>query len=207
MSPVTASASPPRIDVSELPTTAFGHRAPLWWGVAGLLAIEGTVFALCAATYFYLRGSQPVWPPPGDRPLVGLATIQLAILLASILPMHLMERASVRRSLRGMRFWLIVCTLMGLVFLVLRGLEIAWLGFRWDSHAYGSIFWTTLGIHTIHGLTSTGENLLFIALLFIGPVEEKHLLDVQLNGVYWYFVVLAWVPMYVILYLDPGVIG
>ena len=199
--------APPRIDVSGLPTLRLGHRSPLWWGVVGLIAIESTVFAICIATYFYLRGSEPVWPPPGDRPLVGLATIQLAVLLLSAVPMHLVERASMRQSLRGMRSWLIVCTLLGLVFLVLRGLEIAWLGFRWDSHAYGSIFWFILGTHSIHGLASVGENLVFITLLFIGPVEEKHLLDVQLNGLYWYFVVLAWLPLYAILYFDPGIFG
>ena len=47
--PVTVS------DVSALPDTAFGHRSLMWWGTMGLMVIEGTVFGLAIAMYFYLR--------------------------------------------------------------------------------------------------------------------------------------------------------
>jgi cytochrome c oxidase subunit 1/cytochrome c oxidase subunit I+III len=41
-----------------------------------------------------------------------------------------------------------------------------------------------------------------LALLHRGPIEKKHLVDLEVNGIYWYFVVLSWLPIYVILYLD-----
>ena len=63
----------------ELPTTAFGQRDPLWWGVTGVMCIEGTMFALMAASYFYLRGGAHVWPPPGVlHPGLGITTLNLA---------------------------------------------------------------------------------------------------------------------------------
>src|SRR3954469_21425473 len=34
------------LDVSGVPSVAFGARSVTWWGVAGLMAIEGMVFAL-----------------------------------------------------------------------------------------------------------------------------------------------------------------
>jgi heme/copper-type cytochrome/quinol oxidase subunit 3 len=37
----------------------------------------------------------------------------------------------------------------------------------------------------------------------LGPVERKHFVDVNVNAVYWYFVVLAWLPIYIILYFGP----
>jgi cytochrome c oxidase subunit 3 len=195
----------PRIDVSELPSTVIGQRAPLWWGVVGMMAIESTMFALLAVTYFYLRGGASVWPPPGCQPPAKLATLNLAILLISVFPMWKTMRSAERHDLRGIRRWLITSTALGLVCLVIRAFEFGTMGFRWDAHVYGSIVWTILGMHALHLLASNGENVLFVVFLFKGPVQEKHLLDVYLNGLYWLFVVLAWIPMYAIVYLDPGI--
>jgi cytochrome c oxidase subunit III len=36
----------PVINVAPLPRFAFGHRSILWWATMGLIAIEGTMFAL-----------------------------------------------------------------------------------------------------------------------------------------------------------------
>lgn len=196
----------PRIDVSGLPTTVYGHRAPLWWGVVGLIVIESMVFALLVATYYYLRGGESVWPPPGDDPPVTLPAINLIVLLASAIPMHLVVRETDRTDLRRMRFWLLICTVMGFLFLVGRAFTISQMGFRWDSHAYGSIVWTLFGMHSIHGLTSVGENAVFLALLYKGPVEEKHLLDLRLNALYWYFVVVSWAVLFAVIYFDSGIL-
>ncbi len=54
------------------------------------MSIEGTMFAIMAASYFYLRGGAHLWPPAGTlHPGLGITTLNLAILLASIVPMHL----------------------------------------------------------------------------------------------------------------------
>ncbi len=196
------------LDVSELPHVVFGSRAPLWWGVLGVMTIEGTMFAIMAACYFYLRGGAQIWPPPGVvHPGLGPTTLNLAILLASALPMHLAARAAAREDVPGIRKWLIVSTLLMIAFIVVRALILKDLTFRWDSHAYGSVIWTTAGLHTLHVLTDIGENILFILLLTKGPVEDKHMLDLRLNTLYWYFVVAIWVVFYCIFFLDPALLG
>jgi cytochrome c oxidase subunit III len=200
----------PRIDVSSLPTLAFGPRAPLWWGVASMLAIETTMFALLAVTYFYLRGNESLWPPGGGshgEPPVGPATAGLFLMLLSVPPMIMVHRESGKgHRLKVMRFWLIVSMAIGLLALGFRIAEFGELPFRWDHHAYGSIVWALLGMHAIHLLASGGENVLFVALLFKGPVEIKHLLDLRLNAMYWYFVVVWGIVTYALIYLDPGVL-
>jgi cytochrome c oxidase subunit III len=194
----------PRIDVSALPTMAFGPRGTLWWGVVSMLAIETIMFALLFATYFYLRGNEAVWPPGGNPP-IGPATACLALLLLSVPPMVLVHRESGRDySLKRIRFWLIVSMAIGLLALGFRAAEFGELPFRWDHHAYGSIVWVTLGMHLIHLLASGGENILFVVLLFKGPVEERHLVDLRLNAMYWYFVVIWGIATYALIYLDPG---
>jgi cytochrome c oxidase subunit III len=203
--PISGSA-PPTIDVSRLPTTAQGSRAPLWWGLVGMITIESTLFALLVVTYFYLRGGAAVWPPPDVRGNYPLRFAELAVLLASAVPMIAVELAVKRRSLAGMRLWLAVATALGFVFVALRFYSFHVMTYRWNSHAYGSVAWTILGMHATHAVAASVENVVFLALLFLGPIEEKHLLDLRLNALYWYFVVLAWVPLFAILFLDPGLL-
>ena len=42
--------------------------------------------------------------------------------------------------------------------------------------------------------------------MFVGPIEEKRFVDVEENAVYWYFVVLAWLPIYGVIYWAPRLI-
>ena len=39
------------LDVSKLPTYAYGNRSLMWWGTWGMILIEGTVFAIALVTY------------------------------------------------------------------------------------------------------------------------------------------------------------
>ena len=43
----------------------ISERAPLWWGQLLLAFIEGTMFCILIAMYFYIRLSMDMWPPPG----------------------------------------------------------------------------------------------------------------------------------------------
>ena len=197
----------PTLDVSHLPSVVFGTRAPMWWGAVGIMAIEGTMFALLIASYFYLRGGAETWPPPGTlHPGLGITTLNLAILFVSIVPMHLAARAAAREDLPAIRNWLIVSTVLMVAFLAVRWMIMDRLTFLWNSHAYGSLVWTTVGLHTLHVVAETVENLMFIALLIKGPVEDKHMVDLRLNSMYWYFVVACWVPFYCMFFLDPGLL-
>jgi cytochrome c oxidase subunit 3 len=192
------------LDVSRLPTHAFGHRSPLWWGVLLLVAIESTAMGLLLVSYFYLRGGADVWPPTSiGAPARRLATIELALLAASYLPMVLSVRAARRQRLRPTRAWLVIATVLASAMLVTRAFEIPLVPFRWDDDAHGSIFWMTFGLHVTHVLTGVLENAMLIALFWIGPVEEKHFGDVEASALLWYFSVLEWVPGFAILYLEP----
>lgn len=189
------------LDVSGLPTYAFGRRDPRWIAVMLLIAIEATVFGLMVFAYFYSRLRLEVWPPTGvgSREQV-LGGCVLATLLLSVWPAHLVNVAVYAGELLRARFWLIITTLFSLAALVLRSVELSHLPFRWDSNVFGSLFWGVLSLHTMHLVAANIENVLFLALLYRGPVEKKHLVDLEVNGVYWYFVVLAWLPLYAIFY-------
>jgi heme/copper-type cytochrome/quinol oxidase subunit 3 len=195
------------LDVSGLSPIAYGARTTIWWGTVGLLAIEGTMFGLLVATYVYLRLGVPDWPPSGTAPprLIA-ATANVLLLVASVGPMAVAHLAALRERRRPIWIALAVCVVIGLASLVLRGFEFAALDCRWDTHAYGSVTWTVLGMHTAHLVTSTLENVLLALLMLRGPLERKHFVDANVNAVYWYFVVAAWVPLYVMVFWGPRLI-
>jgi heme/copper-type cytochrome/quinol oxidase subunit 3 len=194
------------LDVSGLPSYAFGRRDPRWLAVMLLIAIEGSVFGLMVFTYFYTRTRLEVWPPTGIGVReVTFGAVILLILALSAVTTHLVNRAAYVANLGRARLWLTMTTLLSAIALAVRAAELSHLPFRWDSNIFGSVFWGVLSLHTMHLIAGNIENALFLALLYKGPIEKKHLVDLEVNGVYWYFVVLSWLPLYAILYLD-GVI-
>src|SRR5918911_744760 len=91
-------------DVSGLPRNVFGHRSLMWWGTLGFMVIEGTTLFICAVTYFYLRRNFTSWPPQHVwRPGLVVPTIQVVLMLASIIPMLWVDRDSGRLDIRGVR--------------------------------------------------------------------------------------------------------
>jgi cytochrome c oxidase subunit I+III len=199
---------PDALEVGELPITAFGSRDPLWWGVITMIGIEGSVFALLFVSYFYLRDRMVQWSPsPLGRESFYFALAGLGLLLLSCIPMQASSRAAKGGRLPGMQIGLGLATLAGFGFVALRFFEFSKLAFRWDSHAQGSVVWVMLGLHTMHGIFGSGENLAILTILLRGPVEEKHLVDVTVNGLYWYFIVAADALITLVLYLDPLLLG
>jgi hypothetical protein len=55
------------LDVSHLPTTGFGPRMTLWWGMIVFIAIESTVFAMLIVSYPTSGCSRPAGLPRPRR--------------------------------------------------------------------------------------------------------------------------------------------
>ncbi|MGF6696518.1 cytochrome c oxidase subunit I+III [Paraburkholderia sp. MM5496-R1] len=195
------------LDVRALPSFDFSHRSPMWWATAGLMAIEGTVFAIAVAMYFYLRGVNAAWPLHAPPPALLWGTLNTAILLLSLAPNQFAKRAAERGERARACLWLSVCLAFALAFLVVRGFEFTALNVMWYANAYGSIVWLLLGLHTTHLVTDTVDTAVLALLLKTGPFEGKRLLDTSENAIYWYFVVLSWLPIYAVLYVAPRMHG
>lgn len=191
------------LDVSALPDHAFGHKGLIWWGTTGFMVIEGSMFVMVLIIYFYLRLRVDQWPPSLANPDLFYGTLNIIVLLVSALPNHFAKKAAEKFSLAGSQFWLALCTLFGLALLVIRAFEFTTLNCRWDDNAYGSIVWVLLGLHTMHLATDVVDTGVLTALMFTGPITHKRFVDVSENGLYWYFIVLWWIPIYLTLYWVP----
>jgi cytochrome c oxidase subunit III len=193
----------PLVDVSALPTHAFGHRSLMWWGTMGIVLIEGSAFALTIAMYFYLHGRNQHWPPGLQPPLLRWGLVNTAILFMSAIPNQLTKRAAEQFDLPRVRLWLVACNVFAIAFLAVRVLEFTTLNCSFDSNAYGSIVWFAMGMHTTHLLTDFLDTGVLTILMFTGPLEPRRFVDVSENAFYWYFVVLVWLPIFAVVYLAP----
>lgn len=194
----------PRIDVSRLPTVAFGPRDMMWWGTVGFMAIEGTTLFICAASYLYLRLNFETWPPEHTlRPALFWPTLQVTLMLLSNVPQALAHRAALALDLGAVRRWMVVVSALSLAFVAIRWQEFLAVNARWDTNAYGSIMWTTLGFHGTILLLQAIETVIFTIFLFGDRLEEKHFSDVVDSAFYWYFMTGSWIVLYPVVFLTP----
>jgi heme/copper-type cytochrome/quinol oxidase subunit 3 len=191
------------LDVAPLPSYAFGPRSIMWWGTAGVVAIETTVFGLALVTYFYLRALNPAWPLGVPPPDLAPGIVNLVILILSCVPNEFTRRAAHAHDLRKVRIGMVVCIAFSVAFIAVRVFEFRALNVSWDLNAYGSVVWLLLGLHTVHLLTDFGDTVVLAVLMFTGPLEGRRFVDVAENAMYWNFVVIAWLPIYVVLYWAP----
>src|ERR1700709_1769363 len=114
----------PGLDVSALPQSALDHRSLVWWGNTLLLVIETTMFALLVASYFYVRMNYREWPPPlvhdvvtirHPVPPLGRPTLTVALLLVSIVPALVADRAALAMKAGVVRISFFILVLSGLV--------------------------------------------------------------------------------------------
>jgi cytochrome c oxidase subunit III len=192
------------VDVSGLPTTTFSHRSIAWWGTLGFMAIEGTTLFIGVVAYFYLSRNFQTWPPEHTlRPSVFWPTVQVVFLLASLIPTVLADRAAYRIDLPKLRQWFIVMLICEVIAVFVRWQEFLSLNVRWDSNAYGSAAWTLVGLHTTLLVADLFETAILTAILFSNRLVDRHFSDATDVTFYWYFLVGAWIPIYVIVYFGP----
>lgn len=190
-------------DVSGLPDYSFGATSPGWWGVVGFMLVEGVAFVLAIGAYYYLLPNESQWPPRSSPPPLLWGTVFVLIALASELPNAWVKKRAEKLELRQVQFGLTVMALLGLVLLVVRGLEIAALNVRWDSNAYASIVWALLLLHTFHTITDVYDTFVLLALAWVHEFDGRKFSDVADNSLYWHFIVGSWVVLYAVIYWTP----
>jgi cytochrome c oxidase subunit III len=193
------------VDLRELPDVVFGPRDLMWWGTLGFIVIEGFTLVLCAAAYVYLTQNYATWPPERTPlPSLGAPTLQVIVMLASLPVVWWTSKAAHRYELGKVRLGLIAATLFNAAFLGIRLVELlVSLNVRWDTNAYASAQWLLLCMHgtllAVELIEVGGMMLLF----WLAPVEEKHFSDVADMVFYWLFMVLGWMPLYLLCFWVP----
>lgn len=195
------------IDVSHLPPYEISSQAPLWWGQLLLAVIEGTVFCIVMAAYFYVRLRVDVWPPPGDQyPHKLLATIGLLPLFLSCIGTYWASEAAKKDDRAGMIKGLLLNLVLAVVFFVIRVVDWYSLNFSYKADAFGTYMWTFLAVHAYDYAADVIFTLVLFLFVLVGRHGPRVRLGVHVDSVVWYFLVIIWVPLYVIVYWGPKIL-
>ena len=164
-----------------------------WWGMALLIATEATLFGTLLASYYYLRFQSVSWPPAGIAPPDKTAPLILAgVLVATAAPMYAAARAAGAGRARA-AWWLVLLALaiQGAYFGAQMHFFLSDLGkLSPKDTAYGSIYFTLLGVHHAHVAVGLFLNVWLLGRL-LGGLTNYRVIATRVIAMYWYFVALV----------------
>jgi cytochrome c oxidase subunit 3/cytochrome c oxidase subunit I+III len=187
-----------------LPIEVGKIHAPGSWGMLLLIATDAAVFACLLASYFYLQAGKPEWPPDGiKKPDLSLISINTLILWGSSIPIQWAD-SSIRKGHRGrLAIGYAIGFCMGVLFVILQGVEYSHKSFSPQSNAYGSLFFTITGFHGVHVIAAAMMNGVIQVRAWLGHFDEHRHLAVRNVSIFWHFVDFMWVFIFASLYLSP----
>lgn len=196
-----------------------GHREPyLATGMMGMfifLASEVMFFGSLFAAYFYLHGSNAVWPPTGTFPVepVPIPAVNTVVLFSSGATCHVAHIMIQQGRRRAFVYWMIVTIVLGFLFEAGQAIEFARaygasipiLGagqpLHFNTNVFASAFFTMTGFHGAHVM----GGLLFLLLILWrtakGHFDAQHHVGVYAGVIYWHFVDLVWAFLFLVLYV------
>ncbi len=191
-----------RVDQGAKPRRVVHERPPmLAIGVMIWLGSEFMFFSGLFAAFFTIRANATVWPPAGTQLDTIQAGVFTAILVSSSFTMQKAVFDEERYDRQSARRWIVATLVLGFMFLGNQGYEWVTQTTRWNTNAYGSLFYIMTGLHGLHvflGLLA----MTFLLLRMRGQAGDPGELSVfQGVSYYWHFVDIVWLGLYSCLFL------
>ena len=201
MSVTTATLSP---DLTR-PATRRSYPTA-WWGMAMLIVTEAMVFVILISAYFFLRAASKEWPLNGiEAPPLELSLPFSFVLWGSSLPIFWAEASIRNGKLRPFKIGLMISFLMGASFLAYTLYDFHELDFGWRDNAYGSIYYTIVGLHALHVFIGLGMNVVVQIKGWLGRYDRGRHASAEVFFLYWHFVDVVWVLVFPSLFLSPHI--
>ena len=201
---MTATVEP--AEPAESPLT------PESWGKLGMwifLAGDAMTFGTLLAGYGALRAGSIDWPNPSNVLGIPLTAFMTFLLICSSLTMVKSLAAIKHGDSRGMRNYLLLTILGGVIFLGCQAYEWthlinAGLGFSsnpYGNDLFGATFFAITGFHGCH----VTAGVIYLACIFVqgerGRYSAENCNSVEILGLYWHFVDLVWIMVFTFVYL------
>jgi len=188
---------------APVPTGKIVHDRPpmLAIGILIWLGSEVMFFSGLFAAFFTIRAHATVWPPPGTHLDTIQAAVFTTILLLSSGTMIIAVRHAEWRRRRQARNWLILTIVMGAAFDANQVYEWITQTTRWNTNAYGSLFYIMTGLHGLHVFLGLVAMLFLLGRLKGGAGDPGELSVFQGVSYYWHFVDIVWLGLFSCLFL------
>jgi heme/copper-type cytochrome/quinol oxidase subunit 3 len=199
------------VDPAESPLT------PESWGKLGMwifLAGDAMSFGGLLAAYGAIRAGSIDWPDPTQVLGINLTAFMTFLLICSSVTMVKALSAIKHGNEKGMRNFLLLTILGGVIFLGLQAYEwthlmtgenkVLFTTFNGTPHLFGTTFYAITGFHGAH--VTGGVIYLTIVMLrgTAGKYSASNYNGVEILGLYWHFVDLIWILVFTFIYLIPN---
>ena len=190
----------PRVPQAPVPVVSNARLAMI-----ALIGGESMLFAGLIGAYLVFRLAEPDWPPPNlPRLPLGMTAANTLILLASIVPMTGALRAVRRDDRKALGRAIMGTAGLGVLFLVIQGVE--WLrlvghGLSLASGTYGATFYALIGCHGLHVLAAVLWLAVTAMLVRRGAFTAARHAALEMCAIYWYFVCALWMVLFPLVYL------
>jgi heme/copper-type cytochrome/quinol oxidase subunit 3 len=194
------------VEPAESPLT------PESWGKLGMwmfLIGDAMSFGALLAGYGALRYGSADWPVPYNVLGVGLTAVMTFLLICSSVTMVLALAAIQRDDMAGLKKFLALTILGGLIFLgcqayewthlIERGLGLG--GNPFGASLFGTTFFCITGFHGAHvtgGVIYLGT---YLIRALLGRLRPDHASQIEIAALYWHFVDLVWILVFTFVYL------
>jgi cytochrome c oxidase subunit I+III len=168
------------------------------WGMLMLIFTEGSLFFVLIGAYWYLRFRNSGWPPHGiPDPKVALPLILTGVLLLSAVPVMAAARALRAGKAKAARALLGFSLLVQLGYLAVQitQFRLDFLDFKPSGSAYGSVYFTLVGLHHVHVIVGILLSAAILAKLTKGITPYR---ETGLRAIAWYWVFVAGVAVPVV---------
>lgn len=186
-------------------TTPIDNRKLLMWV---FLASECLFFGALIASYLVFQDRIIEGPTPAQVLDIPLTTLSTFILLMSSLSMVLAVYGVQHHRLTMMKLMLLTTMALGAGFLIIQFYDwihfVQDLGFTPSVNQFGATFYLLTGFHKAHVIVG----LIYLGSLLIASMRRRGLgkdaeLHVDVAGLYWHFVDIAWIVIFTMVFLIP----
>jgi heme/copper-type cytochrome/quinol oxidase subunit 3 len=163
------------------------------------------VFVILLGAYFFLRATARQWPVGGIPPPELRLSVPFSLVLwGSSVPIFYADAAIQRGEQRGLRAGLLVSALMGVAFLLYTAKDFNDLHFGWRTNAYGSMYYTIVGLHALHVIIGLGMSAIVQIKAWQRKFTAEHHTTVEVFSLYWHFVDAVWIFVFSSLFLSEA---
>jgi heme/copper-type cytochrome/quinol oxidase subunit 3 len=168
----------------------------MWW----LLASEIVIFGGLLLVYIMRRVMFDNWAIYAEHTNVLAGSINTFVLLTSSLFAVLAHQAAEAKSAQKSASYLWLATLLGFLFLVVKGLE--WSheianGFTITANLFWGFYYTAAGLHALHVIAG----MIAMSVIAMSVKKGRFLHRVEIVGIYWCFVETVWLLLFPLLYI------
>lgn len=144
------------------------------------------------------------WPPLKMKGIVvdpfSVPFLKTVILLSSGVTVTWVHKRILKKKKKKARLGMIFTVILGVIFLILQGMEYSFSSIRFNSMVYGSCFFLLTGFHGGHVIVGT-IFLFFKGLRFLkNTLVSHHHVGLELAIWYWHFVDVVWLFLFIFVY-------